>query len=340
MTDAGLPYWPAEWEAHDAVWIGFPGDPAEWADHLQDAQKEVAAFANAVWASGKGERVLLICRTEGDAKRARQLIDPDIPIVEQHFGDIWLRDTASILTLAEQRRQWKAHKFRFNGWGGKFAMAGDQEIAEHLLKTLPAPQVTRMQHDWVLEGGAIDGDGQGRIITTQQAVLNNNRNIDMTRTKFASYLSKAFQVDMICWLGDGLAGDHTDGHVDNLARFVGPGKVAIPKADRADDPNITIFEDAALRAVSAGLDVVHVPSVGLYKNDDVILPASYLNFYIGNQVVVVPQYGAEQDEMALRIMGDIFPERNVAGLRSNALITGGGSFHCISQQVPSLLTGL
>ena len=130
--------------------------------------------------------------------------------------------------------------------------------------------------------------------------------------------------------------DHTDGHVDNLARFVAPGTVAIPRADTPDDPNADIFEDAARRADRSGLQLVRLPSAGLYELDGDIAPASYMNFYIGNSVVAVPQYGVANDGTAVDQIGALFPDRKVVGLSSRALLRGGGSFHCISQQIPLL----
>jgi agmatine deiminase len=137
------------------------------------------------------------------------------------------------------------------------------------------------------------------------------------------------------WLGDGLANDHTDGHVDNLARFVAPGILAIPQATDADDPNDIIYADAAARALAHGIEVVRLPSVGRYCIDDHVVPASYMNFLIANAVVVVPQYGAPNDTAAVEALMSFFPGRQVVGLPSSAILRGGGSFHCCSQQMPA-----
>ncbi|WP_321324617.1 agmatine deiminase family protein [uncultured Parasphingorhabdus sp.] len=321
--------WPAEWEPHQAVWIGFPGDPAEWPVGRAAAQQEVAAFADAVAAKGAGEQVVLVCRDAADAEIARDLVPSCVEVVVEPFGDVWLRDTAAIFVMGPDGPE--GRNFGFNGWGGKFDMAGDQDIAERLAQRFNLPI---SDEDWILEGGAIDGDGAGRLITTEQCVLNPNRNANLIREQVAERLRKALAAADICWLGDGLVADHTDGHVDNLARFVAPGTVVIPEADSADDPNRVIFEDAARRARSSGLEVIRLPSAGRYEVDGDIAPASYMNFYIGNKIVAVPQYGAENDARAVEHIEALFPDRKVAGLSSQALLRGGGSFHCISQQIP------
>lgn len=321
--------WPAEWEPHESVWIGFPGNPQEWPEQLAEAQREVAAFANAICDEGDGELVVLVCRDQKDADRAALLVHNQVEILVEPFGDIWLRDTGPIITVAGNNRQ--AHNFCFNGWGGKFEMDGDADIG---LRLSARSEMPITQHDWVLEGGAIDGDGAANLITTEQCVLNPNRNKDMNHERAHKLLEQALNIEHICWLGDGLIADHTDGHVDNLARFVAVGKIAIPEARDANDPNAEIFEDATSRAAAAGLDVVRIPSVGSYKMNGSIAPASYMNFYIGNTVVAVPQYAAQADDMAIAAIAELFPERTVVGLSSKALLHGGGSFHCISQQVP------
>ena len=187
--------------------------------------------------------------------------------------------------------------------------------------------------DWILEGGAIDGDGTGTLLTTEQCLLNPNRNT-LSRGEIEARLQHDLGIDRVVWLGSGLMNDHTDGHVDNLARFVAPGRVAVPKAT-ADDPNSAVYDDATQRLLDAGLDLVRLPSPGrIVGEDGDIIPASYMNFYIGNAAVVVPQYGAPNDRAAVEDVQALFPDRVAVGLRADHILTGGGSFHCISQQVP------
>ena len=317
-----------EWALHEAVWIGFPSDPELWLGDLKAAEREVAAFAAAIHAGGKGEKVWLVAAHQGAAETAQRLA-PFAEVIVEPFGDIWLRDTGPIVLGSGAER--KARAFGFNGWGGKYELEGDQDIAERLALGAALPF---SKSDWILEGGAIDGDGSGVIVTTEQCLLNPNRNT-LTRDAIEERLRRDLGIDRVVWLGSGLLNDHTDGHVDNIARFVAPGRVAIPTATN-DDPNEAVYADAARRLADAGLDVAILPSPGRVTDEDGdMMPASYMNFYVGNSAVVVPQYGAANDKAAVDAVQALFPERVAIGLRADHILTGGGSFHCISQQVPA-----
>jgi agmatine deiminase len=317
-----------EWAPHEAVWIGFPSDPDLWLGDLKPAEREVAAFAAAIHAGGKGETVWLVAAHDGAAETARRLC-PFAEVIVEPFGDIWLRDTGPIVFGAGKDR--RALGFGFNGWGGRYELDGDQDIGERLARRA---DLTFAKADWVLEGGAIDGDGSGTVLTTEQCLLNPNRNA-LTREETEQRLLDDLGFERVVWLGSGLMNDHTDGHVDNFARFVAPGRVGIPTAAN-DDPNEAVFKDAARRLADARLDIVTLPSPGRITGEDGdIVPASYMNFYIGNAAVVVPQYGAAHDQRAVDVVQALFPERVAIGLRADHILSGGGSFHCISQQVPA-----
>ena len=317
-----------EWAPHQGVWIGFPSDPELWLGDLKPAEREVAAFAEAIHASGRGEKVWLVAAHEGAAESARQLAAFADVIVEP-FGDIWLRDTGPIILGSSAGRHAKG--FGFNGWGGRYDLEGDQDIGQRLAARANLPFAKAR---WILEGGAIDGDGSGTVVTTEQCLLNPNRNT-LTREETEQRLLEDLGFERVVWLGSGLLNDHTDGHVDNLARFVAPGRVAIPTAAK-DDPNEAVYKDAARRLKAAKLDIVTLPSPGRITDEDgEIIPASYMNFYIGNAAVIVPQYGAPNDRAAVEVVQALFPDRVAIGLRADHILTGGGSFHCISQQVPA-----
>jgi len=325
---------PAEWEPHASVWIGFPSDPELWEDDLAPAQAEVAAFANAVAADGAGEVVHLVAANGEAARAAAALAGAGVVIETAPFGDIWLRDTGPIIVDAgdgQGKSQALALDFGFNGWGGKYDLAHDDTIGAALAGAAAIPVTTC---DWIFEGGAIDIDGTGLVVTTEQCLLNPNRNPALSRTDIEARLAADLGLTRVLWLGDGLANDHTDGHVDNLARFVGPNRLALPVPAGDDDPNAAVYADARARAEAFGVEVVAIPSPGTVIRDEEIVPASYMNFYIGNAAVVVPLYGAENDDAAVAAIAAIFPDRKVVGLRADHILTGGGSFHCISQQVP------
>jgi agmatine deiminase len=327
MSNAPSPPLP-EWAPHEAVWIGFPSDPELWLGDLKEAEREVAAFAEAVHAGGKGETVRLVAAHDGAAESAR-LLAPFAEVIVEPFGDIWLRDTGPIVLGSGSSR--RASGFGFNGWGGKYDLEGDQDIGDRLAKSAGLPFE---KADWVLEGGAIDGDGSGTVLTTEQCLLNPNRN-QLTREEIEQRLRDDLAFERIVWLGAGVLNDHTDGHVDNLARFVAPGRVAIPTSAK-DDPNDAVYKNAARRVAEARLDLVTLPSPGrILDEEGEVIPASYMNFYIGNAAVVVPQYGAPNDRAAVDVVQALFPDRVAIGLRADHILTGGGSFHCISQQVPA-----
>jgi len=319
---------PPEWAPHRFVWIGFPSHEELWEDDLAGARDEVAAFAAAVHAGGRGEEVRLVAADPESAAAARTLA-PFATVVETPFGDIWLRDTGPIILKDEGAL--RAATFRFNGWGGKYELPGDDDLGVRLAGSLNAELDS---HQWVLEGGAIDVDGTGLGVTTEQCLLNPNRNPGFDRDAVAARLGSQLGVERLFWLGEGLKGDHTDGHVDNLARFVAEGRLAVPVPVGSDDPNHQAYADARYRAESFGLDVAFVPSPGRIERDGGLVAASYMNFYIGNAAVVVPIHGAANDEAAVELIGALFPGRAAVGLPTRHILTGGGSFHCISQQVP------
>jgi agmatine deiminase len=320
------------------MWLGFPSHAELWEDDLPIAQAEVAALARALAGPG-GERVRLMTGSgAGEADARAQLSDvAGVEIVPGAFGDIWLRDTGPIFSAGPAGPQ--AQAFRFNGWGGKYALEHDDTVAAQIAKASATPLVA---HDFILEGGAVDHDGEGTVLTTGQCVLNANRNKGWTEDVAEQALAVALGAKKVLWLGDGLINDHTDGHVDNLARFVAPGVVACPLAWGRGDPNAAAYDDAARRlggmtdAAGRRLKVMRIPSPGWIdgpKKD--AAPASHMNFLIANRAVLVPIYAEEPGRFAVQALEHLFPGRAVIGLPSRAILTGGGSFHCITQQEPA-----
>ena len=326
---------PAEWAPHRAMWLGFPSHAELWEDNLAPAQAEVAALARALAGPG-AERVRLMTGSAQGEADARALLGEvaGVEIVPGAFGDIWLRDTGPIFTS-----DGRAHGFRFNGWGGKYDLAHDDTVAAQIASAAGEPMVS---HDFILEGGAVDHDGEGTVLTTGQCLLNPNRNPGWTEALAEAALAEALGARKVLWLGEGLAHDHTDGHVDNLARFVAPGVVACPVAWGLGDPNAGAYDDAARRlagmtdAAGRRLRVVRIPSPGwIDDGQGAAAPASHMNFLIANGAVIAPIYAERPGAFAVQALEQLFPGRAVIGLPSIAILSGGGSFHCITQQEPA-----
>lgn len=328
-----------EWAPHERTWIGFPAIRDEWGDAFDRARTQIAAFASVIADGGAGEAVTLVCNSADDAAAARALVEPCVEVIVEvivePLGDVWLRDTAPIITGTGAGR--RAADFAFNGWGGKYLMPGDGDIGARLAARYG---FARDAQAMVLEGGAIDWDGGGLCVTTNQCLLNRNRNPGLMPEQIAAALKDALGVERVLWLGNGLGGDHTDGHVDNLARWIAPATLLLPTASGPDDPNTAVYADAMARAQRFANDqhpitIRTIPSPGKVAIGGVVMPASYMNFFIGNSIVAMPAYGTRYDDEAAAVLADCFPDHRVVALPSDAILSGGGSFHCASQQVPA-----
>ena len=319
--DAGFRQ-PAEWEPHEATFLAWPTAADLWLDNLEPAQREFVALAEAI---AEGEQLRVLIHDEPPRAIAH------LPIAWHRipFGDIWLRDIAPIFLLNDRGERASA-VFRFNGWGEKYILPHDDRVAISIAEALGFPT---FRADFVLEGGSVDVDGQGALLTTRQCLLNENRG-DLSEPQIEAELRRWFGVDRILWLGDGLLHDHTDGHVDTIARFVRPG-VAVCMKPEADDPNREALNAIIRDLERMKLDVVAIPSPHTVLNSEGdLMPASYVNFYIANRTVIVPQYGVEADERALEAIAPLFPGRRIVGVSAVAILEGGGAFHCITQQLP------
>ena len=306
---------PSEWAPQDWLWIGFPHLAEEWPGWLEAAQEQIAAFANAVAESG--QEVRLLVHGAANEARARSFVSEAVTLERRAYGDIWLRDTGPLVVTNHEERS--AVRFGFNGWGGKYLMNGDQTIGDELARDAG---LTVSTSPMILEGGAVDGDGTGLGVTTEQCLLNANRNPDMSREEIEAELKRMLGFERLLWLGEGLINDHTDGHVDNLARLVAPGRLVVPEATGADDPNAAIYADAKARAEDYGLDVITIPSPGLITRDGAIEPASYVNFAITTNLVVVPTFGSPHDEAGVEAIAALFPDRATIGIAANAVLIG------------------
>lgn len=347
---------PAEWAEHEAVWIGWPSAADLWEENLEPAQAEVGELVSAICFPDpgdergeqvRGERVELVFRgvEARVAAEAMRLGLPDPTIVRLHeapIGDVWLRDTGPIF-IDEGATGVHASAFRFNGWGEKYVLPDDHKMARIISERAGAR--LRLFEALVAEGGALEVDGEGTCITTRQCLQNKNRNPGLSEKEIDGVLCEAIGAQKVIWLDTGMAGDHTDGHVDNLARFIAPGKVVCMKPTGKDDPNAKVYAairkalESATDAAGRKLEVIELPSPGWTAIDGRTVPASHMNFYIANQSLVMPSYGGltGEDETALEcleILEQHVDRPHFYAIDSSHLLTGGGSFHCISQQQP------
>jgi agmatine deiminase len=327
---------PPEWALLKAVWTAWPADPDEWNGDLEAPRRDVAELVRAL--SETNTVRLLVNGAEAEAS-ARAALGGEADIVQARYGDIWLRDTGPIFARTHIGRV--ALRFATNSWGGKYDLPDDATVGDDVARIA---DTTVQRFDFMLEGGAVDHDGEGTILTTQQTLLNPNRN-GWTKPQAEAALGEAFGAKKIIWIDEGLKNDHTDGHIDNIARFVGPGRVVCQAPGGDDDPNHETLDaiartlEAATDASGRKLEVTRVPGVGLYRNAlGEISPASHMNFIIANGLVVVPVYGTPTQDAALAALQTVFPDHKVVGVPSRGLLgsgtAGGGSFHCITQQEP------
>ncbi|HEX2447198.1 MAG TPA: agmatine deiminase family protein [Methyloceanibacter sp.] len=335
LNEAGI-FVPAEWAPQKAIWTAWPADLEQWDGDLATPRREMAALVRALSASNRVR--LLAAGTEAEAS-ARAALGEVAEIVPARYGDIWLRDTGPI--FARDDRGPVALRFRTNGWGGKFDLPDDTTVGDEIARAAGTPI---RAFNFVLEGGAIENDGEGTILTTRQAVLNANRN-GWTEAQAEAALREAIGARKIIWLDRGLRNDHTDGHIDTLARFVGPGRVVCQSPSGANDPNAKILNEiarmleAATDASGRKLEVIRIPSPGLVHDTlGEPAPASHANFVIANDIVVMPTYGTPSATQAVEALQKAFPSRKVVGLPSRGILgtgmAGGGSFHCITREEP------
>jgi agmatine deiminase len=328
---------PPEWAPQKAIWTAWPADADEWNGDLESPRRDVAALVRAL---GPSNRVRLLVAGPEAETSARAALEGAAELVSARYGDIWLRDTGPIFARTPDGAI--ALRFKTNGWGGKFDLPDDAIVGGEIARLAGTPV---RSFDFVLEGGAVEQDGEGTILATRETLLNANRN-GWSEGQAEAALRQAFGARKIVWLERGLRNDHTDGHVDVLARFVGPARVVCQSVSGSDDPNADILDDIA-RTLEGSTDasgrrfeIVRIPSPGLVVSElGEALPASHMNFVIANGTVAMPVYGTASAPRAIEALQAVFPGRKVVGLPSLGLLgsgmVGGGSFHCITQQEPA-----
>jgi agmatine deiminase len=328
---------PAEWEKHDATWLSWPKDPDTFPPGILGAVEKT--YAEIIEALSEGEEVRLLVDDERAERRARAKLkgSRNLTFVTLKTTDVWVRDYAPIYVKG---RDIALTKWTFNAWGGKYDdLKPDNEAGEALAC---ASGLRTFEPKMVLEGGSVDVNGKGTLLTTEQCMLNPNRNPGLGREAIERKLRENFGVPHIVWLGSGIQGDDTDGHIDDVARFVSSDTVVLAWESNTSDPNHAVLEDDLRRLRNAEdqdgeiLDIVTIPMPKPLDSPGGRLPASHLNFYTGNAAVLVPTFDSPSDADAVGTLRAYFPGRDVIGIDCRALVYGLGAIHCVTQQVPSM----
>lgn len=334
--DAGFIF-PPEWAPHEACVLAYPYLAHEWGEAFHAARREWIELCRAIALEAGEDLILLVPgdREEAELREALRDAAHRCRFLRLPYGDAWTRDTAPLILMREDGER-AAACLRFNNWGGKFELPGDRELSARLAEALG---FKAFPIELVAEGGAIEVDGEGNVLTTFDCIKDDNRNPGLELGELEERLHGALGTDRAIWLKGALINDHTDGHIDTIARFVGPREVAVMLGEEGD-PNralhLSLIEQLKNAQGDQGLKLHILPSPGAVRDESTgeLLAASYCNFYIGNDAVIVPLYGVPADARALECLEAIFPDRRVVGRSSRAIIRGGGSFHCITQQIP------
>jgi agmatine deiminase len=332
---------PAEWERHDAIWLSWPYD----LDSFPEIDRVEKAYVSLIKAIHDSETVNLLVTNKTMMAKVMDLlkkagVNPQLLRLHQiDYADVWFRDYGPTFVVNRASNKLAMVAWIFNAWGEKYtSLMKDSRIPNLINEDL---KLECFQPGIVLEGGSIDVNGRGTILTTEQCLLNRNRNPQLSRAEIESYLHEYLGTNKVIWLKEGIAGDDTDGHVDDVARFVGPNTVLCAyEEDEGDENYRALKENYEILCASSDLDgnelrVIKLPMPG-FVGDDERLPASYANFYIGNDVVLVPTFGHKNDLKAMKIIQEAIPERRVVGINCRELVYGLGTIHCISQQQPAL----
>jgi agmatine deiminase len=333
--------WPAEWEPHTATWLVWPQNPDTWPGHLEQARREYAVFVRELAAREPVELLVGSAELQRGAEAQLRAAGADRDRVRIHripTNDAWIRDSGPTF-VHDAAGACQPIAFGFDAWGKKYPPydlddAVPERVAEVLGLKAPRP-------GFVLEGGSVDGNGQGSVLTTESCLLNPNREARRTREQMDARLARWLGAVQVLWLTEGIAGDDTDGHIDDFARFVAEDLIAVAtEANRADANHEPL---AAARAQLAALRDPHgksfriaeLPMPPPHLVDGARCPASYANFYLANGVVLVPVFGAPSDARALAILRELCPGRDVVGIPAGFLVVGLGTLHCLSQQQPA-----
>ena len=333
---------PPEWRRHESTWLAWPKDPVTWPERVPQVEE---AFLQMIASLAPQERVDLLvddAPTEDAVRRRLEAMAGSVHAVRFHqipTVDSWIRDYGPNFLLSRDGQTLAFNHWLFNAWGGKYEeLKKDTSIP---LKLEPGLGARRFAPGIVLEGGSIDVNGAGVCLTTEQCLLNPNRNPSLSKAEIEQTLKDYLGVKQLLWLGDGIVGDDTDGHVDDIARFVGPDTIVCALEEDPADVNFKPLRDNYDRLMRARdvmgrpFRIVTLPMPEPVEGLEGRLPASYANFYIANGVALVPTFGDPKDSRAIGILTGLFPDRAVVGIRCENLVWGLGAIHCVTQQQPA-----
>ncbi len=333
---------PAEWEPHQATWLSWPHKEASWPGKFPVI---LPVYARMVAALAQSETIHINVNDDAMEEQARRLLraagaEGDIRFHPIATNDAWCRDHGAIFVVRDGPAPLAATDWGYNAWGEKYPPYDlDNQVPQHMAETLGVP---RFDGGMILEGGSIDVNGAGLLLTTEACLLNPNRNPQLSREQIEQRLCDYLGVVTILWLGDGIAGDDTDGHIDDLARFVAPDTVVTVVENDPADENYEVLQQnlRRLRGLTdlrgGALRVVELPMPPAVSYAGQRLPASYANFYIGNSVVLLPAFGHANDDRAAAILAELLPGREIVGIDCTDIIWGLGAWHCLTQQVPAV----
>lgn len=327
-------FMPAEWAQHERCWMAWPRLKSLWGQALDEAKLAYAEVARTI---AGFEEVVMLTHAE-DMGEATRMCGPSVKVTATHVEDSWTRDSGPTF-VTNCRGEVAGVDWVFNAWGHFYdEKTTDESMALNILSTL---NMRRYVAPFILEGGSIHVDGEGTLITTEQCLLDPNRNVGLTKSDFEELFSAYLGVSKVIWLGDGLDGDDTNGHVDIVATFVRPGVVLIQSCDDPLDPNFRIFEENMRRlelacdAAGRPLEIVTVPQPARVDYEDERLDLSYVNYYVANGAVIIPAFGDPNDAKFREIMQRLYPNRTLVSIDSLSIFKGGGGIHCITQQQPA-----
>lgn len=334
---------PAEWAEQEAMWLSWPHKEASWPGKIETIYKPYSEFIKAVAEDQKVRINVADEAMKNFALRHLEAVNANLANVEFYFhetNDAWCRDHGPAFVINKTEKKKAVVDWGYNAWGGKYPPFDlddviPTKIANHFGLPLFTPPI-------VMEGGSVEFNGAGTVLTTTSCLLNENRNPHLTKEQIEQYLKEFYGQEQVLWLGDGIVGDDTDGHIDDITRFVNEDTVLTVVEENPEDENYQPLQEnlEALKKMTLldgrKLNIVELPMPAPVIYEDTRLPASYANFYIANKVVVVPIFNDKNDERALQIIQSCFPGRKVIGINSVDIIWGLGSFHCLSQQEPTI----